>query len=230
VIVDLFSIETTPQYNVVECSIGLPLDQLETLRDQINNLGTKSEARSKEQGASDTSNQSATVEDSDTPESALNPKSLILDPEIGVRAEIVKQVAQSEQTVLSKLQSLIWLVSIIVLLLTMICVATTMMAVVVERRQEIGLKKSLGASNAEIVNEFLNEGLFLGLVGGMIGAGLGYWFADLISWQVFQRQVFFHWWIIPLAIVISIVVTVLACLIPVRATTNVDPALVLKGE
>ncbi|MDR2538062.1 MAG: ABC transporter permease [Bifidobacteriaceae bacterium] len=188
VIVGLSSLETTPQYNVVECSIGLPLTQLETLNNLINQ--------------SDSNFQS----------------------------EIVKQVAQSEQTVLSKLQSLIWLVSIIVLLLTMICVATTMMAVVVERRQEIGLKKSLGASNAEVVNEFLSEGMFLGIVGGIIGAGLGYWFADLISWQVFQRQVFFHWWIIPLAVIISMVVTVLACLIPVRATTNVDPALVLKGE
>ena len=83
----------------------------------------------------------------------------------GLSPQLVKRVTHSEETVLGKLQALVYLVTIVVLLLTLICVATTMMAVVTERRKEIGLKKALGAENRSIVMEFLGEGFVLGGVG-----------------------------------------------------------------
>ncbi|MDR0349949.1 MAG: ABC transporter permease, partial [Coriobacteriales bacterium] len=92
----------------------------------------------------------------------------------GVSAQLVRRVTQSEDTVLSKLRSLVYLVTIVVLVLTMICVATTMMAVVAERRREIGLRKALGATNGGIVANFLGECLAMGLVGGILGALLGF--------------------------------------------------------
>jgi putative ABC transport system permease protein len=131
---------------------------------------------------------------------------------------------------LKKLQALVYLVTVIVLLLTMICVATTMMAVVAERRKEIGLRKALGASNTGIVLEFLGEGVFLGGMGGLLGAGLGFLFAQEVSSQVFSRSITFQPLLIPATLAASVIVTVLACLIPVRRTTDIDPALVLKGE
>lgn len=147
-----------------------------------------------------------------------------------ISANLVKRVTQSEGTVLGKLQALVYIVTIIVLILTMVCVATTMMAVVTERRREIGLKKALGASNKEIVWEFLGEGLFLGAFGGILGIILGYFFAEAVSMNVFTRSISFNPLIIPLTIVISVLVTGIACVIPVRSATDVDPALVLRGE
>jgi putative ABC transport system permease protein len=149
---------------------------------------------------------------------------------MGVTARLVKRVTQSEGTVLTKLQALVYLVTVIVLLLTMICVATTMMAVVAERRKEIGLRKALGAANKSIVLEFLGEGVFLGGIGGLLGAGFGFLFAQMVSMNVFSRSITFQPLLIPVTLVASAVVTVLACLIPVRRTTDIDPALVLKGE
>ena len=148
----------------------------------------------------------------------------------GVTPRLVKRVTESEGTVLTKLQALVLLVTIVVLGLTMVCVATTMMAVVVERRKEIGLKKALGASNRSITRDFLGEGFFLGLFGGGLGIGLGYLFAQAVSMSVFSRPVFFHPVLIPITLGVAVGVTVLACLIPVRRATDVDPALVLKGE
>ena len=55
----------------------------------------------------------------------------------------------SQDIVLGKLQALVYLVTIVVLLITMISVYTTMMAMVAERKREIGLKKALGAENIE---------------------------------------------------------------------------------
>jgi putative ABC transport system permease protein len=148
----------------------------------------------------------------------------------GVAPRLVKQVTQSEQTVLGKLQALVYLVTIVVLLLTLICVATTMMAVVTERRKEIGLKKALGAENRSIIFEFLGEGLALGALGGLLGTVLGFFFAQAVSVNVFGRMISFQPLIALLALVVSIAVTGLACLIPVKIATEVEPAIVLRGE
>jgi putative ABC transport system permease protein len=148
----------------------------------------------------------------------------------GLSARLVKRVTESEGVVLTKLQALVYLVTVIVLMLTMICVATTMMAVVAERRREIGLKKALGAANRGLVMEFLGEGAFLGGFGGLLGAFFGFVFAQGVSLNVFNRAISFRPLIIPITIIASIIITGLACLIPVRSATDVDPAVVLRGE
>ncbi|QYN45017.1 ABC transporter permease [Gilliamella sp. ESL0441] len=147
-----------------------------------------------------------------------------------VDPHLIKWVTQSESSVLGKLSSLLYLVTFVVLILTMICVATTMMTVVMERRKEIGLKKAIGANNKSIAKEFLAEGLVLGIIGGMIGVVCGMIFAQVISTNVFGRSIVIEFYLIPTTIVISAMVTVIACLIPVKRALEVEPALVLRGE
>jgi putative ABC transport system permease protein len=148
----------------------------------------------------------------------------------GVSPRLVKRVTQSEGQVLGKLQALVYLVTIIILILTLICAATTMMAVVTERRQEIGLKKALGAENRSIILEFLGEGLALGGLGGAAGTVLGFFFAQAVSINVFGRAISFQPFIALVAFVVSLGVSGLACLIPVKIAIDVDPAVVLRGE
>src|SRR3712207_9368470 len=89
------------------------------------------------------------------PRSTLFPYTTLFRSNIIARP--VKRVTQSQDIVLGKLQVLVLLVNIVVLVLTMISVSITMMAVVAERRKEIGLKKALGAYNSEIKKEFLGD-------------------------------------------------------------------------
>ena len=147
-----------------------------------------------------------------------------------VHARLVKRVTASETTVLSKLQALVLLVTVVVLALTMICVATTMTAVVTERRREIGLRKAIGASDASIIQEFMGEGMLLGGVGGILGSGLGFAFAQFVSVNVFSSTITLRPVLIPITILVSIVITGIACLLPIKSATKVDPAVVLKGE
>ena len=148
----------------------------------------------------------------------------------GITPRLVKRVTESQDVVLSKLQALVWIVTIIVLFLTMICVTTTMMAVVAERRKEIGLKKALGASNSSVVKDFMGEAVMLGLIGGILGVVLGYVFADNVSISVFAREVSFPVQLAPFTVIASLIITIVSCLFPVRATVDIDPALVLRGE
>lgn len=146
------------------------------------------------------------------------------------KARLVKRVTRSETAVLGKLQALVFLVTAVVLVLTMICVSTTMMAVVSERRREIGLRKALGAPDQAIREEFLGEGLFLGGLGGILGALLGFVFAQVVSVNVFGSSITFQPLLLPIAIIVSMAVAALSCLLPIRRAVAIDPAIVLKGE
>lgn len=148
----------------------------------------------------------------------------------GVSPQLVKRITESQTTVLSKLSALVLLVTIITLALIMICVATTMTAVVTERRREIGLRKALGASDKSIMLEFMGESLMLGFIGGLVGSFLGFGFALLVSTNVFNSSITFLPGLIPITIIVALAVTALACVLPIRNATKVDPALVLKGE
>lgn len=154
----------------------------------------------------------------------------IAEKDAALTPRMVKRVTQSQDLVLEKLRSLVWIVTAVVLIIMMICVSTTMMAMITERRKEIGLKKALGASNRGVVLDFLGEGAMLGALGGLLGSLLGYIFARSVSISVFARTVNFMWQLVPVTVAVSIVITILACLIPVRKAVEVDPALVLRGE
>ncbi len=152
------------------------------------------------------------------------------EEEPSIHPQTVKQIASSEQTVLGKLQALVLLVTVVVLLLTLVCVGTTMTEVVSERRKEIGLKKALGADNRNIAAEFFGESCMLGLLGGILGTVCGYLFAQAVGTNVFGRSLQLSIPIAVMSVVLSILVTAIATMLPVRTAVKVEPAIVMRGE
>lgn len=142
----------------------------------------------------------------------------------------IKQISGSETVMLDKISSLVYIVVIIILLSTLLCVATTMMTMVMERKQEIALKKVLGAQNKALFLEFLSEAGVLALAGTLVGLVFGYLLAQVIGQSVFHSSISFRWAVIPLVTVTALLVAGLASLIPLRSVIGIEPAVVLKGE
>lgn len=60
-----------------------------------------------------------------------------------------------------------------IVLIAVFCVGAIMFTVTVQKRQEIGVMKALGAMPSQIVNIFLFQGMVIGVLGGLAGVGLG---------------------------------------------------------
>ncbi len=148
----------------------------------------------------------------------------------GLSADPVRQVSQSEGSFLKKIGSLLLLAVTLILLLTLLCVGITMMNATMERRREIGLRKALGAQDRDIILELLAEGAVLGITGGFIGWALGLLLAQVIGQSVFQSAVSLRLEILPLSLLLTVALVVLASFIPARAAASIQPATTLRGE
>jgi len=56
-----------------------------------------------------------------------------------------------------------------------------MLATVLERTREIGIRRAIGARQADIVRQFLTEAVMISIVGGLIGIGFGFTLSRLIA-------------------------------------------------
>lgn len=154
----------------------------------------------------------------------------ISQAEPGIKANPIQQIARSEGVILEKIRTLVYLVVIVILASTLLCVSTTMMAMVMERRREIGLRKALGATNRAIAGEFLGESALLGITGGVLGSLVGWGIAQIIGLSVFKAYITFRPSVLMAVIILSVLVAWVAVIMPVRTAANIEPALVLKGE
>ncbi|GHS89468.1 ABC transporter permease [Campylobacterota bacterium] len=144
--------------------------------------------------------------------------------------KIIARLANPETAAQGKLAVLMLIVTVITLALAMICVFSTMTAVVLERAKEIGLKKAIGASSGEIVVEFVCQAAALGLCGGVCGCALGFAFANCVSESVFGAAVGFDLGLAAAATVAAVICTALAGVYPVLRAAGVNPIAVLRGE
>lgn len=84
------------------------------------------------------------------------------------------------------LKIFIWFVGISILLCGMIGVANVMIAITLERTKEIGIKKALGATRANIIMTFLLEAIIVTIASGIVGILAGYIVIFTISEVIFR--------------------------------------------
>ena len=147
-----------------------------------------------------------------------------------VKAQQVTKITASDTRIITMLQTLFWIVSLVVLVFTLVGVGTTISSIVSQRRNEIGLRKALGASSHAIGVEFYVESAVYGLLGGLLGTVTGYGMARWLCATVFERSIGFNWWLAVVSVVFSALVAVVASIPPVHRATRIDPAVVLREE
>ncbi|MBF9707459.1 ABC transporter permease [Bifidobacterium dentium] len=157
-------------------------------------------------------------------------KTLNANPNTGVKAQTVTKITSSDTRIITMLQTLFWIVSLVVLVLTLVGVGTTISSIMSQRRNEIGLRKALGASSQAIGTEFYVESAIYGLIGGLFGTAIGYALARVLCVTVFERAIGFNWLLGLASLVLSMLIAVVASIPPVRRATRIDPAIVLREE
>lgn len=145
-------------------------------------------------------------------------------------ARPIRKVSASEGRILEKIKGLMCLISLVILVLATLCVNTTLIAIVGERSKEFALQKSLGAKKFDIIRQISTEILIIAFCAIIIGLGLGYLLAQVLGITVFKSYIDMRLPVLPITIVLSLLVTFVAVIIPTRRALSINVANVLKGE
>ncbi len=144
-------------------------------------------------------------------------------------ATAVRQVAEGEGAILEKTQLLMILITALSLVGSALGISNLVTASVMERAQEIGLLKAIGAKDRSITGVIIVEILITALIGGVIGYFMGFGFAQLIGQSVFGSAVEMKLKVIPIVAALIAIVTMAGSLPAIRTVLRLRPAEVLHG-
>jgi len=145
-------------------------------------------------------------------------------------ADQIRQVAQNEGAVLTRIEGLIFLITLAALFASALAVSAAMATAIFERRAEVGLMKALGASRLAVAAVFFAEATLLALVGGVIGFGAGALLARQIGQSIFNSQISIEPVLLPVILAIAVMVTFAGSATAIRRAVTLDPVLALRGE
>ncbi len=145
-------------------------------------------------------------------------------------AEQIRQVAQNEGTVLSRIKGLMLLVTLAALFASALAVSAAMATAIFERRREVGLMKALGAGNSAVAAIFFVEAMLLALIGGVAGFTAGALLARQIGRSIFNSQISIEPVLFPIILAIAVFVTFAGSAAAIRRAVKFDPVFALRGE
>jgi putative ABC transport system permease protein len=148
----------------------------------------------------------------------------------GVDVHPIRRVADTEGRILSRISTLLWIVTLAALIAAALAVTATSATTVLERRAEVGVMKALGARNAIVGGVFVAEQLLLAVVGGAIGYFFGVVLARALGQSVFGTPGSARMILLPVVLGIAALVAILGSLIPLRRAAHFEPAAILRGE
>ena len=122
------------------------------------------------------------------------------------------------------------------LLVGAVGITNSMYTSVLERRKEIGIMKSVGARNGNILRLFMLESGFLGLVGGLLGVIIGIIFAKLVEIIATQAlgtdllKAAIPWWLVFGSLFFAFVIGLFSGALPAYQASKLKPVDTLRDE
>lgn len=144
----------------------------------------------------------------------------------------VRSVADTENTVIVKIRAALFLLTVLILTITTLCVSSNFSEMVLERTKEIGILKALGAAERRIAGFFLSESAVLAVVSAVVGYIIGIFAAAAIGEEIFGAN--FHlqgdWFVFATVAIVMVAVSATATAIAASRIWNIEPAVILRGE
>jgi putative ABC transport system permease protein len=142
----------------------------------------------------------------------------------------VRQIMEGEARVLGKTRATLLAASVLIILTAALCVLSTLMGWVYDRRRDFATMKALGASTRLLNGFFAAEAAALGAAGALIGFAIGIGIAAWIGRVNFHAAVTPRFDVLPVVLAGSITVTLLSAILPISRLRRVQPAVILRGE
>ena len=142
----------------------------------------------------------------------------------------VRQIMEGEARVLGKTRSTLLAAAALIILTAALCVLSTLMGWVFDRRRDFAIMKALGASERVLNGFFAAEAAALGATGAVVGFLVGIGIAAWIGRVNFHAPVVPRFSVLPVVLAGSMVVTLLSSILPISLLRRVQPAVILRGE
>jgi putative ABC transport system permease protein len=142
----------------------------------------------------------------------------------------VRQIMEGEARVLGKTRATLFAAAALIILTAALCVLSTLMGWVFDRRRDFAIMKALGASGRLLNGFFAMEAAALGATGAVLGFIVGIGIAAWIGRANFHAAVVPRFSVLPIVIGGSIIVTLLSAILPISLLRRVQPAVILRGE
>lgn len=137
------------------------------------------------------------------------------------------QITEPSSRMVSAITLVVAVIAGISLLVGGISIMNIMLASVAERQREVGIRKAIGATNFQIINQFLIESAIVGCIGGIIGYSVGIGSAYLLGMYLpFEPSL--QWQVALLAISTAIITGVMFGLYPAVRAAQKDPIETLR--
>ena len=142
----------------------------------------------------------------------------------------VRQIMEGEARVLGKTRATLLAAAALIILTAALCVLSTLMGWVFDRRRDFAIMKALGASGRVLTSFFAAEAAALGAAGAVLGFLVGIGIAAWIGRVNFHAAVVPRLSVLPVVLAGSMAVTLLSAILPISLLRRVQPAVILRGE
>lgn len=135
---------------------------------------------------------------------------------------IGREIAAPNAGLIAAITTVVTLIAVISLVVGGVGIMNVMLVNVAERQREVGIRKAVGATNRNIIDQFLIESAIIGLFGGVLGYLVGVAAAYLISLYLPFTPIL-HWHAAAWAIGVSIVIGIVFGIYPAARAAQKDP-------